>query len=235
MNAPVVSVIVPVYNGERFLREALESSLNQDYPPFEVIVVDDGSTDNTATIAKSYQAVRYIYQENRGASAARNAGIAAARGDLIAFLDADDLWPSDRLSLQAGFHEANPEVGYSVGRHRAFLEPDVTKPSWLRARFLTGNEVGYFQGTLMARKKVFDTIGCFDSRYRGTAGGEWFVRAKDAGIRKSILPHLLLFRRIHGENLSYDDSKTLNANIVRILKESLDRRKSAKGGPGRES
>ena len=229
MNPPMVSVIVPVYNGERFLKEALESCLTQEYEPFEVIVLDDGSTDNTANIAKIVADVKYIYQERRGAVAARNAGIATARGHLITFLDADDLWPANRLSLQAGFHEANPEVGYSVGKHRAFLEPGVKRPFWLRKKFLSNDEVGYFNGTLMVRKEVFDTVGCFDSRYRGAEGGEWFVRAMEAGVRKSVLPHILLYRRIHGENLSHDDSKSLNSNILRILRVSLDRRRRDPG------
>jgi glycosyltransferase involved in cell wall biosynthesis len=88
---PLVSVVTPVYNGEAFLRETLESIFAQDYEPFEVIVVDDGSTDGSAAIARSYPAARYIRQHNQGPAAARNAGIAAARGEFLAFVDADDV------------------------------------------------------------------------------------------------------------------------------------------------
>lgn len=229
MMRPLASVVVPVYNGERFLAEALDSCLVQDYEPFEVIVVDDGSTDDTARIAKRYARVQYVFQRNRGLPAPYNSGIAVAQGELIAFLDADDLWPSDRLTLQVGYHLEHPDVGYTVGRHRAFLEPGVTRPVWLRERFLTADEVGYFPGTLMARKDVFEAIGGFRERYRGAAGADWFVRAKDAGIRKAILPHRLLYRRIHESNMSSGESKHLNANILRILKESLDRGRAERG------
>src|ERR1700730_8226464 len=89
---PLFSVIVPVYNGERFLTAALQSILNQDHKPLELIVIDDGSIDQTAKIANSFSPVRYFYQNNQGVANARNAGLAAARGEFIAFLDADDLW-----------------------------------------------------------------------------------------------------------------------------------------------
>src|SRR3982074_3555445 len=104
VNTPLVSVIVPVYNGERFLAETLQSIINQQYRPLELIVIDDGSTDQTARIATSVSEVRYFYQRNQGVANARNAGLAAARGELIAFLDADDLWQPNKLSLQVEYH-----------------------------------------------------------------------------------------------------------------------------------
>ncbi|MBI4573499.1 MAG: glycosyltransferase family 2 protein, partial [candidate division NC10 bacterium] len=110
MTGPLVSVILPVYNGERFLAAAIASILAQDYQPIEVIVVDDGSTDGTAAIARSFQGVRYLYQPNQGPAFARNAGIAVARGAFIAFLDADDLMVPTRLSVQAGYLLAHPEI-----------------------------------------------------------------------------------------------------------------------------
>ena len=100
MDKPLVSVIVPVYNGEHYLSFAIHSILRQDYHPSEVIVVDDGSTDNSANIARSFKEVRYIHQSNQGVAMARNVGIAAARGEFIAFLDADDLWTPNKLSIQ---------------------------------------------------------------------------------------------------------------------------------------
>jgi len=102
VSRPLVSVVIPVYNAEPFLREALDSVLAQDYEPFEVIVVDDGSTDGSGTIARSYPEVRYLRQENQGPAVARNAGIAAAQGEFLAFFDADDVMLPNKLSVQVG-------------------------------------------------------------------------------------------------------------------------------------
>src|SRR5919112_2696990 len=128
MSGHLVSVIVPVYNGERYLAAALQSIFEQDYRPFEVIVVDDGSVDDTAKIARSFQQIHYIYQSNQGAAAARNAGVATAQGELIAFLDADDVWVPNKLSVQADYLFRHPEVGYVVARGRHFLESEANFP-----------------------------------------------------------------------------------------------------------
>src|SRR5690349_2600271 len=100
MSAPLVSVVIPVFDGEAYLAAAIESALAKTYARVEVIVVDDGSTDGSASVAARYD-VRLVRQSNRGVSAACNAGVEAARGELIAFLDADDLWPPERLEIQA--------------------------------------------------------------------------------------------------------------------------------------
>ncbi len=108
---PLVSVILPVFNGERFLAEAIESVLQQGYRPIEIILVDDGSTDSTPRIAGSFaDHVRYYYQPNAGPAAARNLGIRMASGEFIAFIDADDLWPEDKLAMQMRCFEAFPTV-----------------------------------------------------------------------------------------------------------------------------
>lgn len=111
---PLISVIIPVYNRESFICRALESVFSQSYPAgrMDVIVIDDGSTDNTSDIVKQYgRDIRYIRQENRGIASARNKGIAAAKGEVISFLDADDLWHKERLQKIAGVFNANMEIG----------------------------------------------------------------------------------------------------------------------------
>ena len=108
---PLVSAIMPAYNAEAFLERALESLLAQDYEPFEVVVCDDGSTDGTRQILDRYPAVKVVSQENQGAAAARNTAVAASTGELIAFFDADDEWPANRLTLQAAYLADHPEAG----------------------------------------------------------------------------------------------------------------------------
>ena len=106
-----VSVVIPTYNRAEFVREAIASVLRQDYPDVELVVVDDGSSDGTAAVVREFgTAVRYLWQENRGVSAARNRGAAACAGDLIAFLDSDDLWMPGKVAAQVAYFEAHPEA-----------------------------------------------------------------------------------------------------------------------------
>ena len=106
-----VSVVIPTYNRAGFVREAIASVLQQDHPEVELIVVDDGSLDDTPAVVRGFgAAVRYLWQENRGVSAARNRGAAVSTGDLIAFLDSDDLWMPGKVSAQVGYFEAHPEA-----------------------------------------------------------------------------------------------------------------------------
>ncbi|MFM6154726.1 MAG: glycosyltransferase family 2 protein, partial [Sphaerospermopsis kisseleviana] len=136
-NKPLVSVIIPVYNGDRHLAQAIESVLNQTYQPFEVIVVDDGSTDNSANVACSYKEVHYLYQPNQGVAVARNTGISQARGEFIAFLDQDDLWTPDKLTVQVDYLLKHENIGYTLSKMRVFLEPGTDKPSWLKQEYLS--------------------------------------------------------------------------------------------------
>src|SRR4051812_26302017 len=109
---PLVSVVIATYNSGRFVGQAVRSVLAQTYRPFEIVVVDDGSTDDTAGVLAGYRdGVRYVYQENRGPAAARNRGIAEAAGELVAFLDADDEWHPEKLSRQWEALSASPRAG----------------------------------------------------------------------------------------------------------------------------
>ena len=128
MSRPLVSVIVPAYNRERYLGEALDSIFAQDYRPLEVIVADDGSTDGTARVARAYSEVRLLSLPHRGVAAARNAAIAASTGSLLAFLDSDDLWVAGKLDAQVGLLEGNPQIGYCFCRMWNFLEPGCAVP-----------------------------------------------------------------------------------------------------------
>jgi glycosyltransferase involved in cell wall biosynthesis len=121
MSTPLVSCIVPVFNGERYLAEALDSVLGQTYRALEVIVVDDGSTDGTPAVVRTFGArVRCVTQPNAGLAAARNRGLAAATAELVAFLDADDLWLPEKIACQMERFRAHPELlgGRPAGRRR---------------------------------------------------------------------------------------------------------------------
>jgi glycosyltransferase involved in cell wall biosynthesis len=229
---PLVSVIVPVHNGERFLAPALRSILNQDYRPLELIVIDDGSTDQTAQIAASFSKARYFHQSNQGVATGRNAGLAAAQGELIAFLDADDLWEPNKLSLQVGYHLNHPDIDYSFVNLINFLEPGIEKPWWLRDDQLQHGQADYSPVTMLARSSVFQRVGLFDTSFKVGEDTDWFSRAKDAGIKAGFLANVCVRRRIHGGNLSYEKPSIRLHVLAKILKSSIDRKRKQSAAAG---
>jgi len=222
---PLVSAIIPVHDGARFLREALRSVLAQDYPRIEVIVVDDGSTDGSAGIAREHAGVRCLGQPNGGVASARNAGICAAQGELLAFLDQDDLWWPGKLRVQAAFLRDHPEVDCALAHQRIVLESGTPRPEWLPEGLLERNHAGYFPGTLLARRHVFDRVGLYAPEAPPAESADWFARARDAGIRMAVLPDVLLTKRIHGANQSHD-VPAVRRGVLRALKASIDRKRA---------
>ena len=219
----IVSVIIPVYNGGRYLAEAIKSVLDQNYRPIEIIVVDDGSTDGSADVARSFsESVHYFYQPNQGVAVARNTGIKSSSGDLIAFLDADDLWAQSKLSVQVDFLLMHPDIGYILGRQQNFLESGIDKPFWLRREHLLNDHVGFLP-TLMIRRRIFDRVGLFNPDYIISSDVEWFSRVKDACIPMMVVPEIVLYRRIHDTNLSYQ-LKPGDPTLLRALRASVHRK-----------
>ncbi len=232
-NSPLVSVIVPVYNGERYLGYALQSILDQDYRPLEIIVVDDGSVDSTAPLARSFEDVRYVYQANRGHGAAMNTGIGLAEGEFLAFLDADDLWAPHKLSIQVRYMIEHPEIDYVLAQMRNFLEPGTAPPSRITRDLILADYAALQVGVLLARRALFETVGVFDNGYSHAKDVDWFVRAAEAGARMAILPQILLHRRLHGSNRSYL-SGPRTTEFLTVMKKHIDRHRvdaqTAQGG-----
>jgi glycosyltransferase involved in cell wall biosynthesis len=222
---PLVSVIIPVYNGGRYLRAALESVFAQTYRPFEVIVVDDGSVDDSGVIAQSFPEVRYMHQANQGVAAARNNGIDAARGEFLAFLDQDDLWIPEKLKLQISYLLSHPDLGYTLTHQQFFLDPGATLPAWFRKELLSLVHTGWVLGTLVVRRTAFEQVGNFATGYAAANDSDWFFRAKAAEIPMAVVPELLLLKRIHGANES-GRAKEVLSELLRVVKSSLDRQRS---------
>ena len=219
----LVSVIIPVFNGAKYLGDAIESVLAQYYRPFELIVVDDGSTDRSASIVRNYKDIHYIYQPNMGVAVARNTGLAAARGTYIAFLDADDMWPAHKLQIQVEYLMEHPSVMYTLSKINNFVEPGCNIHSDKLQSILKNEQINL--ASLVAHKAVFDQIGGFNPRYHVSEDFDWITRAKDAGIPMVILPEVLLQRRIHNSNISFTKPQLCIANRFQILKESIDRQR----------
>lgn len=222
-----VSAIVPVRNGEAFLKEALTSLQQQIIQPAEIIVVDDGSTDRSAEIALADPNVTCLRQGPLGQAAARNAGVGHATMPLVAFLDADDLWPPDKLARQTEALALDPELDAVFGHTVEFSSlnsegiPIAARPPI----------PGCLPGALLIRRAAFLRVGGYSlSRQTGEVveqTGEvidWFARAADLGIRMEALPDIVLWRRIHDANLGRRVSDP-SADYLRVLRAIIQRRR----------
>lgn len=231
MNNPFVSCIVPVFNGERYVQQALESIHNQTYEPLEIIVVDDGSTDNTKALVKSLEIpVQYIEQTNMGPAAARNHGISLANGDFVAFLDSDDLWHQEKLTKQIARFQSRPEVEVCITHVNHFSDSEMgRKDIQYQGQRRLHNIPGYVTQTLMCRRTTFEKVGIFDPKLRHGDANDWFVRVADYGLCIELLTEVLVFRRLHATNFSSQDVSTTLDEHLNIIKASLDRRRQVDG------
>ncbi len=220
---PLVSAIIPVFNGEQYLSQAIESVLAQDYRPLEIIVVDDGSTDRTAKIAQSYESVTYLYQPNQGNGKARNLGIQSSGGEFISFLDSDDRWMPNKLSLQMKYLLEHPEIGFVIAHMRAVLDDNIDWPSSLNRAHYEREPPCYLPSALLVRREVLLKVGLFDPSYRHANDSDWFFRAQEAGIKMAIIAEVLVQKRIHLSNLSHEKSVTYET--IMAIRASLQRRK----------
>jgi glycosyltransferase involved in cell wall biosynthesis len=221
-----VSAIVPLYNGARYIREALRSILDQNYSPLEIVVVDDGSTDDGAAIvAAEFPAVRCLRREHAGLSAARNAGLEQAEGDWIGFLDSDDLWAPEKLKKQTDWMASRPEMEAVFGHIRQFYTPEGADT--LRQTYRYAQEVlpGIHADTILISAQAVRRVGSFNLDVAMGEFLDWFARAQEAGLAYGVLPDVLAFRRIHDSNMSITRRKEAAPGYARLLKAALDRRR----------
>lgn len=232
--APLISCIVPVYNGARFLAETLDNILAQSWHPVEVIVVDDGSTDTTGDVLAQYAGrVRVVRQANAGPSVARNRGITEASGTFVAFQDADDLSPPHRLALQSTHLANNPDDGFCVAMVQNFWEPEVAEEGrQLLGSARSGPIAGYVTGTLLVRREALELVGSFDPTLTHGDSADWFLRAKRLGIQGTLLDEVLLFRRLHLNNRSREFADDSRDEFFRLLKRSLDGKRPPRSPSG---
>jgi len=219
------SVIIPVYNGERYLEAAIASVLAQTAPSGEIVVVDDGSTDRSAEVAQSFGApVRCAMEPHSGLPGALNRGVELARGAFLAFLDADDLWTADKLARQLEALAANARLAAVFAHVEQFVSPELD-PS-LAPTLPAGRETGpaYVAGTMLIRTEAFHHVGRFDLRWQIGNFSEWYLRAQDAGLEHLMLPQILLRRRLHRDNMGIRD-RASRGDYARILKGAIDRRR----------
>lgn len=223
-----VSVIIPVYNGANFLFQTVEQVLEQNYQPLEIIVVDDGSVDHTPEVAAQLtDKIRYFYQHNSGPASARNLGIKQAKGDIIAFLDVDDIWASDKLHLQLNYLRDRPEIEIVQGLIvKQIVQANFANPQELEVIEASEPYQYINLGSAIYRREVFERVGLFDPTLRFAEDVDWFLRAWEQRINKGIIDDVTLYYRLHADNMTKGKS-LVELGFVRVYKKHLDRLRQA--------
>lgn len=228
MPSPRVSVIIPTYNYAAFVCQAVDSALAQTHPAEEIIVVDDGSVDDTRTRLDSYgDRIRTIYQSNQGLSAARNTGIRAARGDWVAFLDSDDVWHPRKLEVQGHYLAGHPEVALLAAQALADYSgewPQLPGPEAAQVTAVTLDEIVFRSrfgpSGVVVRKDCFERVGLFDTSLRSAEDRDMWIRlASIYRVGRVELP--LWWYRVHGQSMS-NAAGRMEENERRVLDKAFE-------------
>jgi glycosyltransferase involved in cell wall biosynthesis len=227
---PLVSAVIPCYNGAAYLADAVASIRRQKYPAVEIIIIDDGSTDDSAAISATLidDDLHYFHQQNLGSPGARNAGLKYASGEVITFLDVDDVWSDNKLELQMSLLNATPETGIVIGcsqtmhliRHEKGKQ--VFEPWSDPAPLLSF-------GCAVIRRSVFNTVGHLDQTQRYCDDWDWFMRAREQGILIKMHTDVVHYYRRHESNMT-NEVEIGNQHTLMMLKKSLDRRRRMNDG-----
>ncbi len=233
MTNPLVSVIIPTYNRTQYICEAVDSVLAQTYRNIEVIVVDDGSTDNTEEILSQYDSkIKYVFQNNAGPSAARNNGIKQARGDLLAFLDSDDIWFPEKLERQIQLMKQSRNTGLvSCGSYIINVSGEITASPIIKKNhenkklflkeLMVHNVVSGGGSAALIKKKCFEELGLFsENLWIGEDWDMWIRIAKHYDIR--FVEEPLIKCRAHGNNLHANTSR-IEADAKQVVARNIER------------
>jgi glycosyltransferase involved in cell wall biosynthesis len=222
---PLVSVMIPVYNGEAYLGEAIESVLNQSYRHVEIIVVDDGSDDGSRDVATRYaDAVRYARQERAGNGAARNRAVALATGELFTFLDADDRFAPGALSRLAELLENDRALEGVYAYVREFVSPDVDAEALKKLRPPINRIAGCLPTNMLMRRDSFLRVGQFATHLRVGVTVDWSARAAEMGMQTKLLDDVLFERRLHANNNGIREREH-RSHYLHVVKAARDRRR----------
>ncbi|MDX9952954.1 MAG: glycosyltransferase family A protein [Anaerolineae bacterium] len=226
----LISVIMATYNRESYIQGALESILRQNYAPMEIIVIDDGSTDRTPEIVAGLieqraAPIRYVRQENQGQPSAFNHALRLARGEIIAFLDDDDLWPADRLPTQLDYFvqggRPGEEIGIVLGKKDYFA--DGVKVNDAEMAAANQRPYRYSLGAALLARWVFERVGVFDEHIGYVSDWDWFARARALEIPTAIDPRITLLGRIHAGNIT--QNRELGAKLtVEMIRRHMRRK-----------
>lgn len=196
-----VSVLIPAYNCSKYIGPAIESVLAQTFQDFEIIVVDDGSEDETASVVKQYDSVRYVYQEHAGVSVARNRALKEARAKLVTFLDADDLMVPDKIEKQLLYLDAHPDCEIVFCRCENFTDLKAEELTLPQQKLIESNPI-HLVGALI-KADLFVKWGSFNTRLNAYENGEWLGGVRKGGVHlEHCVDEVLYLRRVHEGNMS---------------------------------
>jgi len=223
-----ISVIIATKNSGRFLRECLDSVQKQTVAPLEVLIVDANSKDETRQIADEYSFSKFIRQESKGFTGAWNEGIKVSKGEYVAFVDSDDFWAPHKLEWQIEALNGQPNAQGVVGQVRFFLNEGDAAPATMRKDLLHRDFMAEMPGTFLARKYLFEQQGLWPENLEVTGDIDWFIRLKDHSVPIIELPKLVLHKRVHGQNVSYNAAlnDTYSNELLRLLHASILRKRA---------
>jgi glycosyltransferase involved in cell wall biosynthesis len=226
-NEPLVSVITATLNASIYLGEALNSILNQTYQNFEVLIIDGGSTDNTKEVAISFPQVSFITQNGKGLFDAWNQGIQMCTGEFVTILDSDDIWNPTTLSDHVNALLSDSSILGSVGRVKFFLEEKQTPPPEFKLSLLEKSHLAYMPGCFMGRKEIFNRIGYYETEWKIASDIIWFGKVKDLKDEIYILDRVVLNKRVHKNNISYNsvDEDIYGRELLKLLHLKLKSRR----------
>lgn len=224
-----VSAVVPCYNGAQFVADAIASIRRQTVPVSEIVVIDDGSTDDSAAVVRALEAddLHYYRQSNQGLPQARNAGTHRCHGDIITFLDHDDWWADDKLEIQLALLAENPILGIVVG-YMQKLRRVVQTEAELRFEPHDAPSPALNLSVSAIRREVFDIVGRFDTTQRYCDDWDWCMRARELGVGMQLHEHVVLYHRRHECNMT-NNVEIGNRHTLLMLKKSLERRREQHG------
>jgi glycosyltransferase involved in cell wall biosynthesis len=222
-NNPLISVMMPTYNNAKYIKQAIESIYAQKYDNIEIVVVDDGSTDNTKEVLKQYKNIKYFYIEHKGISFARNTALSNSKGEYIAFCDSDDYWLPEKLNTQIQYFKDNPGCEIVFTKYENIFENDELKKNKraIHEKLIEDSFKQYLPSTIL-RKDLFDRFGTFDENFSGIEDAEFIYRISMKGINiKHYIDKVFYIRRIHGNNITLQQNRTIKSIITSILRKGV--------------
>lgn len=224
-----------IYNGEQYVVESIKSVLQQDVASLELIIVDDGSTDNSVAVMQSYIKTYvdsnrfpykiYLYARNhRGFAASQNDALRSAQGDYLAFIDADDLWEEGKLSKQLAVMNETPDLDMVFGYTQQFRSPELSEEESKKIYCPSDKQPAVTAVSMLIRHPSFKKVGNFNEKWEKGPFIDWYARAEEMGLTHVMLADILFRRRLHKNNMGRH-RRHRSIDYVRIIKEALDRRR----------